>query len=80
MIALCPNCESDKHARCCSRCGQIHKPKRLHFEHCSAKCAREAAEADRLSAAMQEDLDAAAEADRLSDAMQEDLDAREDPS
>jgi hypothetical protein len=58
MIALCPNCESDKHARCCSRCGQIHKPKRLHFEHCSAKCAREAAEADRLSDAMQEDLDA----------------------
>ncbi len=55
MTKLCPNCESDKHARCCSWCGKIHKPNRLHHEHCSAKCDRAAAEADRLSAAMEED-------------------------
>lgn len=56
--ALCPNCESDRHARCCSWCGQIHKPKRLEHEHCSAKCERAAAEADRRSDEMQADADA----------------------
>jgi hypothetical protein len=54
--ALCPNCESSKHARCCSWCGKVHNPQRLHHEHCSAKCARAAQEADKLSAAMEEDL------------------------
>lgn len=52
---LCPNCESGRHARCCSQCGKIHKPARLQYEHCSAKCARDAAEADRISAAMEEE-------------------------
>jgi len=52
--ALCPNCESDVHARCCAWCGKIHKPDRLHQEHCSVKCARAAAHADQLSAAMEE--------------------------
>ena len=51
---ICPNCETDRHARCCSWCGKIHKPKRLHHEHCSAKCAQAAQEADRLSAEMEE--------------------------
>ena len=51
---LCPNCESDRHARCCSQCGKFHKPERLHYEHCSAKCAREAESADQLSAAMED--------------------------
>ncbi len=51
---LCPNCESSRHGRCCAWCGKIHKPSRLTYEHCSAKCAREAARADRLSAAMEE--------------------------
>ena len=36
------------------RRGKIHKPARLHHEHCSAKCEREAVRADRLSAAMEE--------------------------
>jgi hypothetical protein len=54
--ALCPNCESSAHARCCSWCGAVHKPKRLEYEHCSAKCERAAARADRLSTAMEEDL------------------------
>ncbi len=53
---LCPNCESTRHARCCARCGKVHKPARLHYEHCSAKCTREAAEADRLSDEMEEDV------------------------
>lgn len=53
---LCPNCESSAHARCCSWCGAVHKPKRLEHEHCSARCERVAARADRLSAAMEEDL------------------------
>jgi len=52
--ALCPNCESEAHARCCSWCGQVHKPTRLHHEHCSAKCDRSAANADRISAKMEE--------------------------
>ena len=52
--ALCPNCESSTHARCCSWCGKIHKPKRLHYEHCSAKCVRLATEADKISAALEE--------------------------
>lgn len=34
-------------------CGKIHKPSRLDYEHCSAKCARTAAEADQISAAME---------------------------
>lgn len=51
---LCPNCETDRHARCCSWCGTIHKPQRLHHEHCSAACERAAAEADQISAAMEE--------------------------
>ena len=54
--SLCPNCQSTAHARCCSRCGKSHKPARLHYEHCSAACSRDAAEADRLSAAMEEDM------------------------
>jgi hypothetical protein len=52
---LCPNCETDRHARCCSWCGKVHKPERLHHEHCSTKCERDAAHADRLSAAMEEE-------------------------
>ena len=55
-MKLCPNCESSAHARCCSWCGTIHKPARLHHEHCSAKCDQAAAEADQLSAAMEETL------------------------
>ena len=51
---LCPNCETDRHARCCSWCGKVHGPRRLDREHCSAKCERAAAHADRLSAAMEE--------------------------
>ena len=51
---LCPNCESDRHARCCSWCGKVHKPARLDYEHCSTKCSVAAVEADRLSAAMEE--------------------------
>lgn len=50
MTVLCPNCESDKHARCCSWCGRVHAPKRRSYEHCSAKCANAAADADKLSA------------------------------
>lgn len=53
--ALCPNCESDKHARCCSWCGKVHKPARLQNAHCSAKCEKEATRADKLSDAMEED-------------------------
>ncbi len=56
MTKLCPNCELSTHARCCSWCGAVHKPKRLEHEHCSAKCERAAARADRLSTAMEEDL------------------------
>lgn len=52
--ALCPNCESDAHARCCAWCGKIHKPQRLDREHCSTKCERAAARADRISAAMED--------------------------
>ena len=52
---LCPNCESATHTRCCSWCGTIHKPRRLHHEHCSAACDRAAAEADRFSAALEEE-------------------------
>jgi hypothetical protein len=52
---LCPNCESDRHARCCAWCGKPHKLLRLHHEHCSTKCDLAAAGADRLSAAMEED-------------------------
>jgi hypothetical protein len=55
VTGLCPNCESHKHARCCSWCGKIHKPARLHNEHCSAKCERDAQRADRLSDAMEDD-------------------------
>lgn len=51
---LCPNCASAAHARCCAWCGKIHTPKRLHYEHCSAKCVQAATEADQLSAAMEE--------------------------
>lgn len=51
---LCPNCQSEKHARCCSECGKIHKPARLQYERCSAKCDRDAAMADRLSAQLEE--------------------------
>ena len=54
-MSLCPNCESSTHARCCSWCGAVHKAKRLHYEHCSAKCDRLAAEADRISAEMEEE-------------------------
>ena len=55
QVVLCPNCESSTHTRCCAWCGKLHKPKRLAYERCSAKCDREAARADRLSAAMEED-------------------------
>lgn len=54
MIKLCPNCESDKHARCCSWCGRIHTLKRRSYEHCSAKCAKDAERADQISIAMEE--------------------------
>ena len=53
-VTLCPNCETDRHARCCSWCGKIHRPARLHYEHCSATCDRAAAQADQFSAAMEE--------------------------
>ena len=52
--ALCVNCGLSSHARCCSWCGEVHKPARLQYEHCSAKCARASANADRISAAMEE--------------------------
>jgi hypothetical protein len=55
---LCPNCGSDKHARCCAWCGEIHKPRRLDTEHCSAKCDRAAANANKISDAMEEDHEA----------------------
>ena len=54
--ALCPNCESDKHARCCAWCGKVHKPARRQHDHCSEKCERSAREADQLSAAMEEEI------------------------
>jgi hypothetical protein len=54
-MKLCPNCGSGTHARCCAWCGKIHAPKRLAYEHCSARCARSAVEADRISVAMEED-------------------------
>ena len=53
-MAICPNCSSSTHDRCCSQCGKTHKPARLHYEHCSAKCDRDAARADQISAAMEE--------------------------
>jgi hypothetical protein len=53
---LCVNCGLETHARCCSWCGKVHDLDRLHNKHCSAKCERDAARADRLSAAMEEDL------------------------
>lgn len=52
---LCPNCESSAHARCCTWCGKIHTKRRLDYEHCSAKCAREAEQADQISDAVEED-------------------------
>jgi hypothetical protein len=52
---LCPNCEADKHSRCCSWCGKVHKPARLHNEQCSAKCEKAAARANELSSVMEED-------------------------
>ena len=56
--ALCPNCGLDTHVRCCSWCGQKHKPKRYQNDHCSAKCEKEAARWDKGSAALQEAYDA----------------------
>lgn len=56
MTSLCPNCESDKHARCCAWCGAIHTPKRFEHEHCSTKCENDAARSDRISIEMEEDL------------------------
>jgi len=53
-LSSCPNCETDRHARCCSWCGNVHKPARLHHEYCSAKCAREAAHADQISTALED--------------------------
>lgn len=58
MIALCPNCGTDRHARCCSWCGQVHKPRRRQNDHCSAACEKAAARADQLSDAMQAEADA----------------------
>jgi hypothetical protein len=55
VVTLCPNCESSRHARCCSRCGKVHSPKRLHTEYCSTKCELATANADRISDAMEED-------------------------
>lgn len=52
---LCPNCQSTNHRRCCAWCGKVHPPSREHHEHCTTKCAREAARADRISAAMEDD-------------------------
>jgi hypothetical protein len=54
-FALCPNCGSSKHARCCAWCGKIHRSKRLQNEHCSVKCEKAQARADKLSNAMEED-------------------------
>lgn len=50
---LCVNCGLTTHARCCSQCGKVHSPKRLDYEHCSAKCARDAIRANKLSDAME---------------------------
>ena len=51
---LCPNCNTDAHARCCAWCGGLHDADHLRFEHCSAKCAHDAEHADRISAAMED--------------------------
>lgn len=37
-VDLCPNCQSDKHRRCCARCGVVHRAARRDLEFCSAKC------------------------------------------
>jgi len=52
--SLCPNCGLTTHTRCCSWCGKVHGTQRLDREHCSTACARVAAEADRISAALEE--------------------------
>lgn len=68
-VSLCPNCGLGTRARCCSWCGQVHKPRRLQSEHCSADCDRDAARADKISDVMEQDaLEQAAQA------------AKEDPS
>lgn len=52
---LCGNCGLTTHARCCSQCGKVHSPGRVDYEHCSAKCERDATHANQISDAMEED-------------------------
>jgi hypothetical protein len=55
VSSLCPNCSSDKHARCCSWCGKIHRSTHLDREHCSIKCAKDAARTNKISDEMEQD-------------------------
>ncbi len=50
VAVLCSNCQSDKHARCCARCGVVHTPRRRAYEFCSVKCERAQRREDLASA------------------------------
>jgi len=56
QTVLCPNCGSDRHARCCAWCGKVHKPARRHHDHCSVKCEKAALKANQMSAAMEDEI------------------------
>jgi hypothetical protein len=50
----CPNCQSQKHLKCCARCGAAISPKRRAYAFCTVKCQNLQAAADKLSAQMEE--------------------------
>lgn len=58
---LCPNCSSSEHVKCCQRCGDVLKARRLELglDYCSAKCERTQLRDDKLSAAIESGAQAA---------------------
>ncbi len=45
------NCESDKHRRCCARCGTVMSGRRVQFQFCSTDCESAQRHEDEQSAA-----------------------------
>lgn len=52
-MKLCPNCGTDRHIECCSRCGRLVPKKYRGTQFCTYLCMRRQQEEDAISDEME---------------------------